>query len=74
MLFSRRVLTTGREVGAGASDGRPTVECGWSFVLRPSEAPAAGAQDGPVRAEGAEAPWWSQLYGSVRATDRPGSK
>jgi cell division protein FtsB len=44
-------------------------------VLRPSEAPAAQAQaaDGPVRAEGADAPWWSQLYGSVRAADRPGA-
>ena len=35
VLFSRRVLTTGREVPAGGSDGLPTIECGWAFVLRP---------------------------------------
>jgi hypothetical protein len=35
VLFSRRVLTTGREVGASATDGGPSVECGWAFVLQP---------------------------------------
>jgi cell division protein FtsB len=40
-------------------------------VLRPSQAPAPAAEDGPVQAEGAGAPWWSQLYGTVRAADRP---
>jgi proline iminopeptidase len=35
VLYSRRVLTTGREVDADAHDDRPSVECSWSFVLRP---------------------------------------
>jgi hypothetical protein len=34
VLFSRRVLTTGREIEPGVRAGEPTVECSWAFVLR----------------------------------------
>jgi proline iminopeptidase len=35
VLFSRRVLTTGREVEADVHIDEPTAECSWAFVLRP---------------------------------------
>jgi proline iminopeptidase len=35
VLYSRRALSTGRELDAGASDGSPSVECGWAFCLVP---------------------------------------
>lgn len=37
VLFSRRVLTTGREVDAEAATLAPTAECGWSFVIQPRD-------------------------------------
>jgi hypothetical protein len=35
VLFSRRVLTTGRELEPGVHTDEPTAECSWAFVLRP---------------------------------------
>ena len=41
-------------------------------VLSPSASPAPGATDrAGVVASGPEAPWYSQVWGSVRAADRP---
>lgn len=41
-------------------------------VLSPSPSPVAGARGRPaVTATGPEAPWYSQVWGSVRAADKP---
>ncbi len=39
-------------------------------VLRPAPAAEAEPGEGPVPAEGGDAPWWSQLWSSVETADR----